>query len=59
MLDEMIYEAWYDDYQEFMKDKKTRLNKTAYESVVFEYREDIHVDNFFDIYDQYIAQLYE
>lgn len=59
MVDEMIYEAWYDDYQDFMKDKKTRLNKTAYDSVVFQYREEISMDNFFDIYDQYIAQLYQ
>ncbi|MBO4389864.1 MAG: hypothetical protein J5825_03285 [Lachnospiraceae bacterium] len=59
MVDEMIYNAWYDDYQEYMKDKKTRLNKTAYDSVVFTYQEEIDASDFFEIYDKYVAQLYK
>ena len=55
ILDRRIYEAWHDDYLEFMKDKNAVLNQTAYEEIDFKFTEGVSNDTFFTIYDSYIS----
>lgn len=55
ILRQRIYEAWYDDYEAFMADKKTVLNQTAYDMISFTQTDGVSNSTFFEIYDSYIS----
>lgn len=55
ILRQRIYEAWFDDYEAFMADKKTVLNQTAYDMISFAQTEGVSNGTFFEIYDSYIS----